>query len=370
MLQNSKTNKPISLLCQSINIMTTLSQAYRDHPLIHLHHIVPLDFDSLRTVPDSHDWPHSSYDTLKLHTNGDVSIPLIDMSDPNVAMLIGNVCKTWGVFQLTNHGVPTSLVERAEAEAGRLFDLPMTRKLKALRAPGDATGYGLPRITPFFSKYMWHEGFTIMGSSAEHASQLWSSNYQPFCDVMEEYQKNMKSLAEKITHLILNFLKIPDDAEISNWLHSAGAAAACSTALQLNCYPRCPDPTRVMGLAPHTDTFLLTILHQSSTCGLQIFRDGFGWLPVTPVAGALVLNVGDLFHILSNGRFPNVLHRVVVDPTRRRLSMAYFFGPPPDFCVTPFNNPPESPRFRSVVVKEYVGLKAKNLECALSMIEI
>nr|ADM47339.1 gibberellin 3-oxidase 3 [Marah macrocarpa] len=355
--------------------MTTLSETYRDHPL-HLQHIVPLDFTSLRTVPDSHDWPQSaSHDIAtssshELHTNGDVSIPLIDLTDPDAAMLISNACKTWGVFQLTNHVVPMSLIERVEGVSGRLFDLPMTRKLKALRASGGATGYGLPRITPFFSKYMWHEGFTIIGSPTDHASQLWPSNYQPFCDAMEEYQRKMKSLAEQITHLILSSLNNnPDDAGIKNWLDSAGAAA-CSTALQLNCYPPCPDPTRVMGLAPHTDTFLLTILHQSRTCGLQIFRDGAGWVPVPLVAGALIVNVGDLFHIMSNGRFPNVLHRVVVDPTRRRLSMAYFYGPPPDFCVSPLNKPPESLRYQSVVVKDYVRLKAKNLENALSMIKI
>ncbi|NP_001274405.1 gibberellin 3-beta-dioxygenase 1-like [Cucumis sativus] len=353
--------------------MTTLSQTYLDHPLIHHHHIVPLDFDSLRTIPDSHDWFNSSLETPSSsshhHTNVNVSIPLIDLTDPNAISLIGNACETWGVFQLINHDVPVSLIERAEGETRRLFDLPMTRKLKALRAPGDVTGYGLPRITPFFSKYMWHEGFTIMGPSIGHASQLWPSNYQPFCDVMEEYQRKMKSLAEQITRSIFNYLKISDGA---NWLHSAGSteAAACSTALQLNCYPRCPDPTRVMGLAPHTDTFLLTILHQTRTCGLQVFRDGFGWVPVAPVPGALVLNVGDLFHILSNGRFPNVLHRVVVDPTRRRLSMAYFYGPPPDFCVSPLYDPPESPCYRSVMVKDYVRLKAKNLENALSMIRL
>ncbi|XP_038886716.1 gibberellin 3-beta-dioxygenase 1-like [Benincasa hispida] len=352
--------------------MTTLSQTYRDHPLIHHHHIVPLDLDSLRTIPDSHDWSGSSPDTPSSsghHTNEDVSIPSIDLNDPNATMLIGNACETWGVFQLINHDVPLTFIDTAEGETRRLFDLPMTRKLKALRAPDHATGYGLPRITPFFSKYMWHEGFTIMGSSVDHASQLWPSNYQPFCDVMEEYQRKMKSLAEQITHFIFNFLKISNDAKITNWLHST-EAATCSTALQLNCYPRCPDPTRVMGLAPHTDTFLLTILHQSRTCGLQVFRDGFGWVSVAPVAGALVINVGDLFHIMSNGRFPNVLHRVVVDPTRRRLSMAYFYGPPPDFCVSPLNDPLKSPRYRSVVVKDYVRLKGKNLENALSMIRI
>lgn len=189
---------------------------------------------------------------------------------------------------------------------------------------------------------------------------------------MEEYQTKMKALSERIINLIFNFLKI-HDAGTMTWLHSAGAgeSSASSTALQLNCYPPCPDPTRVMGLAPHTDTFLLTILHQSRTCGLQIFKDGVGWVPVAPVAGALVVNVGDLFHILSNGRFPNVLHRVVVDPTRRRLSLAYFYGPPPEFCVFPYcKSLKDPPQYRPVVVKDYVRLKAKNLDNALSMIKI
>lgn len=201
----------------------------------------------------------------------------------------------------------------------------------------------------------------------------------------------MKSLAEQLLRIMFKYLNIPDDHQQKqiNWLiNTANSSAPPCTALQLNSYPSCPDPNRAMGLAPHTDTSLLTILHQTqSDVGLQIRKDLLGggggtkpdpdpnlasgatvWVPVRPVPGALVVNVGDLLHIMSNGRFPCVVHRAVVNQTRQRLSFAYFYSPPTDFTVAPVAA--ELPLYHSVTVKEYVGIKAKNLEKALSLIRI
>lgn len=351
--------------------MSTLSEAYEDLPL-DLQHIKPVDFASLQAVPDSHVWHDSSFGACSdEHENS--LVPVIDLEDSNATELIGQACETLGVFQLKNHGIPLSLIEEVESEAARFFALSARQKLKALRSPGGATGYGIARITPFFSKYMWHEGFTIMGSPVDHVKQLWPHDHERFCDVMEDYQKKMKVLAERLTRLIFKSLNISDE-EIS-WLSStsndSGSTSSVSAALQLNSYPPCPEPNQTMGLAPHTDTFLLTILHQTQTNGLQIFKDGVGWLPVPPVEGALVVNMGDLFHILTNARFTNVLHRVVVSGTQQRLSTAYFYGPPIDFILSPFSkvlNSAQAPHYRSVAVKEYVAIKAQNLEKALSFI--
>jgi gibberellin 3-beta-dioxygenase len=174
---------------------------------------------------------------------------------------------------------------------------------------------------------------------------------------MENYQKDMKGLAERLTRLIFESLNISDEA--------------ASTALQLNSYPSCPEPNQAMGLAPHTDTSLLTILHQSEISGLQVFKGGLGWVPVPPVAGAFVVNIGDILHILSNARFQNALHRVAANGARQRFSVAFFYNPPADYVMSPFYKGSSSgqvPRYRSVAMKEYVGLKAKNLENALSII--
>ncbi|KAK8655047.1 hypothetical protein V6N13_107639 [Hibiscus sabdariffa] len=341
----------------------TLSQVYSEN-LTHLHHIVPLDFNSVRTVPDSHVWPKSD----DFSSDHRLTIPAIDLKDPNAVKLAGQACETWGAFQVINHGIPLNLLEEVESETRRLFSLPAETKMKALRKPAGATGYGLPLISKFFPKYMWHEGFTIMGSPADHARMLWPNDNARFCDVMDRYQKKMEVVAEKLTSLILGSLEITGE-DLNRDVGSPFGAA-----LQLNSYPPCPNPNQAMGLAPHTDTSLLTILHQTAASGLQIFKQGAGWVSVLPIAGALVVNVGDLLHILSNARFPSTLHRAVLNRDGcHRLSVAYFYGLPSDCRVSPplkLLNSGEKPKYRSVTVKEYVGIKSKNFEEALSLIRI
>ncbi|CAA3023317.1 gibberellin 3-beta-dioxygenase 1-like [Olea europaea var. sylvestris] len=356
--------------------MATLSEAYGDSPL-GLQHIIPLDFDSIHELPDSHIWSdhvndHDSekYTHLKhAPKNEESSVPIIDLSAPNVVELVGNACETWGMFHVINHGVSSILVNNVESHARQLFSLPTQHKLKALRAPGGATGYGVARISPFFSKLMWHEGFTIMGSTVEHAKELWPHGYEDFCNVMDNYQKRMKSLAYQIMLLILKFLDITKEEEEEVISVSSIHESDADGALQLNSYPCCPDPNRAIGLAPHTDSLLLTILHQSETKGLQIHRNGVGWVPVPPVSGALVVNIGDLLHILSNGRLPTVYHRAVPNQDRHRVSVAYFYGPPVESIIGPLNKLP-SPIYRSLTVKEYISLKNKHRGKALSLIKI
>ncbi|PQP95287.1 gibberellin 3-beta-dioxygenase 1-like [Prunus yedoensis var. nudiflora] len=124
-----------------------------------------------------------------------------------------------------------------------------------------------------------------------------------------------------------------------------------------------------MGLAPHTDTSLITIV-QSKTSGLQVFKEGVGWILVQPIPGALIVNVGDFLHILSNGEFTTVRHRVVVTQIQR-FSAAHFYAPPGDVIVSPLMSKDfgEVPRYRSVSVKEYVETKGKHFEKALSLIK-
>ncbi|KAK1385662.1 Gibberellin 3-beta-dioxygenase 1 [Heracleum sosnowskyi] len=344
--------------------MSDLSEAYRDYP-VHLQHIIPLDFHTVDSVPESHEWPHS--DCLKAVID-EISIPVIDLMDPSAEKLVGHASENWGIFQVTNHGVPLSMLMDVECEARRLFLLPIEEKLKVLRSPEGATGYGAARISPFFSKFMWHEGFTIIGSSSlDHAKELWPHEHKRFCDVIDEYQKKMKELAHKLLLLILKSLEISEE-DITSC-----AASACESngagALQFNSYPCCPNPSRAIGLAPHTDSLLLTILNQTQdSSALQIFRDGVGWIPVDPVRDALVVNVGDLLHILSNGKFPSVYHRVIVSE-KHRISVAYFYGPRTDSQVAPLSRI-EVPIYRSLSVKEFISIKAKHLEKALSFIRI
>lgn len=61
-------------------------------------------------------------------------------------------------------------------------------------------------------------------------------------------------------------------------------------------YPYCPQPDLTVGIKSHTDPGVLTVLLQDHIGGLQI-RHGGGWVDVKPVAGALVINIGDLLQV-------------------------------------------------------------------------
>ncbi|XP_075507684.1 gibberellin 3-beta-dioxygenase 1-like [Primulina tabacum] len=346
---------------------TTLSEVYGDTPL-QLKHIVPLDFDSIHDLPDSHVWTEPvdllSGKRICQSQMDESNVPIVDLAAPNALELVGDACRKWGMFQVMNHGVPSSSVGDAESHVRRLFALPAEQKLKALRSPGGATGYGVARISPFFSKLMWHEGFTIMGSAVEHAKVLWPQDYEEFCNAMEDYQKQMKSLAHKILVLILKSLEAKDQET----LVSAASVHKSEGALQLNSYPCCPNHNQAVGLAPHTDSLLLTILHQNDTEGLQVFRENSGWITVPPVSEALVVNIGDLLHIVSNGEFRTAYHRVVPNETRHRFTMAFFYGPQGDSVVAPLSSL-GSPRYRSVTVKEYLSIKNKHLEKAIPLLK-
>ncbi|CAH2041880.1 unnamed protein product [Thlaspi arvense] len=83
-------------------------------------------------------------------------------------------------------------------------------------------------------------------------------------------------------------------------------------ALRANYYPPCPQPELVIGLSPHSDAGLLTVLLQlRDVQGLQIKKDGI-WIPVRPLPDAFIVNVGDSLEIATNGIYKSIQHRAVV----------------------------------------------------------
>ncbi|CAN6442094.1 unnamed protein product [Victoria cruziana] len=324
-----------------------------------------MDLNTMEEVPESYVWsPLDDYLDDERVKNS--SIPVISLSEPRLDVLnqISSACEDWGMFQIVNHGVPSQLLSEMESLGNRLFSLPMTQKIKALRAPDGISGYGLARISPFFNKLMWFEGFTIAESPLEHVRCLMPDDYEHLCSVIQEYEHEMECLGGRMMELILSSLGL--NKNDVKWARNG--FESMHGVLQLNYYPLCPQPSTAMGLAAHTDSSLLTLLHQTSTQGLQIMKEG-RWVNVPPVPGAIVINVGDLLHILSNGRFSSPLHRVLVSRAQHRLSFAYFWGPTSDTCICPhpkllsLHNPP---LYQSITWADYLRLKAKLFNRALS----
>ncbi|XP_021830732.1 gibberellin 3-beta-dioxygenase 1-like [Prunus avium] len=192
-----------------------------------------------------------------------------------------------------------------------------------------------------------------------------------FSSITEEYEKELGRLSSRLTWIMLASLGI--SKEDVKWPGPKGDNQEAHV-LQLNSYPACPHPDRAMGLVPHTDSTLVSIIHQSKICGLQVFQEGTGWFRVPPVPGAMVVNVGDLMHILSNGSYVSVLHRVLVNQTQHRLSVVYNYGPPDNVPISPIPKllSASHPALYPPVTNwsEYVDTKAKLKGKALASLRL
>lgn len=136
------------------------------------------DLSSVQEVSDSFPW---LFDDFPPGVSSSVkSIPVINLTDPDIVNRIGHACQTWGVFQITGHGVPVGLIDRLELQGRRFFSLPIEQKLKAARRPGDLSGYGQALNLSHFEKVMRSEGFTMAESPANLACQVWPDDYTEF----------------------------------------------------------------------------------------------------------------------------------------------------------------------------------------------
>jgi isopenicillin N synthase-like dioxygenase len=94
-----------------------------------------------------------------------------------------------------------------------------------------------------------------------------------------------------------------------------------------------------LGMGPHTDFGIVTILWADSLPGLQILDADGDWHNVTPLRHALLINLGDLLARWTNDRWQSTLHRVLAPigsdgrPFRRR-SAAFFHDGNADAVIT------------------------------------
>jgi isopenicillin N synthase-like dioxygenase len=90
----------------------------------------------------------------------------------------------------------------------------------------------------------------------------------------------------------------------------------------------------MLGARPHRDTGMFTILLQDDVGGLEVRNASGEWIVAPPVAGTLVVNVGEMMKLLTNDHFASALHRVVNRSGRQRFSVPFFFNPDYDTMLS------------------------------------
>ncbi|KAA8515003.1 hypothetical protein F0562_018210 [Nyssa sinensis] len=259
-------------------------------------------------------------------------------------------CKEWGFFQLINHGVSSSLVEKVKLEIQEFFKLPIEEKKKFSQEPGDIEGFGQAFVVSEEQKLDWADLFYMVTLPTHlRKPHLFPKLPLPFRDTIETYSAELKILAMKILDLMAKALKMKD--EDMKELFEEGMQG-----MRMNYYPPCPQPELVIGLTPHSDSVGLTILLQLNEMeGLQIKKDGM-WIPVQPLPNAFIINIGDILEIVTNGIYGSIEHRATVNSDKERLSIATFLSPKLDdeWGPAPSLVTPETPAlFRRVGTADF-----------------
>ncbi|KAF7834135.1 Gibberellin 20 oxidase 2 [Senna tora] len=119
-------------------------------------------------MPKEFVWP--SRDLARSTHEEELNEPVIDLGGfmrgdesaiAAAARLVKEACVKHGFFQVTNHGVDPSLVRAAHDGFGSIFELPMSKKLSAIRQPGGVSGYSGAHADRYTSKLPWKETFSF-----------------------------------------------------------------------------------------------------------------------------------------------------------------------------------------------------------------
>jgi len=167
-------------------------------------------------------------------------------------------------------------------------------------------------------------GEVIKTSFKIHGVNQWPDISQ-FKETMDQYVKAMQSLGRTLLSAILHTLK---QTNIDEFMETKCFPGQQETSLaRLNYYPKCPNPNQHLGVGPHSDAGILTILLQDcSVASLQVERDGV-FYNIPPIEGTFVINIGDMMQVWSNANYKGPIHRVLANHDKDRFSLPYFLAP-------------------------------------------
>jgi isopenicillin N synthase-like dioxygenase len=257
-------------------------------------------------------------------------LPVIDISGlegPDrfeVVSAIGRACQEIGFFQVINHGVEESLISELMRVAREFFELPMEERNKFVSEDMmKAVRYGTSFNYLRDQVYCWRDFLKHYCHPLDKMLPLWPSNPSDYRSVVSEYSKKVRLLGVRIMSAIVESLGLPH----KKYIVENGFSDKSSQVMVLNYYPACPEPELTLGMPPHSDYGCLTILLQDSIGGFQLLHDG-QWKAVRPLPNSFIVNIGDHIEILSNGQYKSVVHRVVVNSEKLRISVAALMSMP------------------------------------------
>jgi isopenicillin N synthase-like dioxygenase len=270
-------------------------------------------------------------------------LPIIDVaglfSDDMAARLavargLRKACTTTGFFYISNHGVDAGLIENTFAESRRFFAQPQEMKNRVHISNTDIfRGYdgpgteALDREAGADNKESMYMGVDlpldhplVLAGTPHLGPNQWPDWLPGWRQSIEWYFSAIERLARRLIAGLALSLDLP-------WTYFDDAFADGMFAVRLLHYPPHPtaDPRNEVGAGAHTDFGALTVLAQDNVGGLEVRLPSGRWIEAKPVAGAFVVNIGDLIARWTNDVYTSTLHRVLNrSSTEDRYSIAFF----------------------------------------------
>ncbi|KXT14229.1 hypothetical protein AC579_7543 [Pseudocercospora musae] len=287
-------------------------------------------------------------------------------------------CLRNGFFQIVGHRVPRELQQDVLDSVKSFFNLPQELKEKVHKdnttwnrgyesigsqilesgtnpdlKEGFYIGEEISKSHPYFTGKKLNSGPNQWPTSS--SSQESNFDAEKFRRVSMEYYAHMHTLAREVLSVIALTLDLPED------YFQAFTTGAVATLRYLHYPPQPPtsDEKLTRGIGAHTDFGSITLLMQDEVDGLQVYEKSTNeWLDVTPVPGAYVVNLGNMFMRWSNDLYISNLHRVINKSGRERYSVPFFFSGHPDYvidCLPNCRKEGEGKKYEPITVMDCVG---------------
>lgn len=239
-----------------------------------------------------------------------------------------------GFFYLSGHGISTSEIDDVLDASRRFFALPESDKL-AIEMVKSQQFRGYTRAGGELTKGAadWREQLDIgverqpiaQGPGIAPWTRLQGPNQWP--SALPELKPALLAWQAKATAVAIRLLKAfalsldqPEDAFDAIYRDSPNHR------MKIVRYPGRDAAEGDQGVGAHKDGGFLTLLLQDDNKGLQVEYDG-SWVNVDPLPGTLVVNIGELLELASNGYLRATVHRVVTPPAGvERISVPFFFS--------------------------------------------
>ncbi|WP_207841594.1 isopenicillin N synthase family dioxygenase [Williamsia soli] len=282
------------------------------------------------------------------------AVPIVDISPyvgdggdaarADVAAHIDTACSEVGFIQILGHGIGENVLDDFTVAMDDFFALPLETKKNYRTPPRINRGYAPPkteslslslgiesanRMNDFFEAFnvgVRAEDYPDHALPADdYAENLWPAEVSGFQPAVAGYFAEAARVARTLTRIFADALDLGPRYFDDFTDHSLDV-------LRMNNYALPPGEIEIdgelTGMGAHTDYGIVTVLWADQVAGLQVLGHDGSWNDVSPVDGALLVNLGDLMARWTNERWMSTVHRVkppIVDGSiKRRRSAAYF----------------------------------------------